>query len=680
MYEQRIIKAGKSFKELKNIFTLHSTNRVMIVSGSTYEKTYLKEWFDSFGIEYVVFNGFSANPKYEEICAGVESFKSNQCDFIAAIGGGSAIDTAKCIKLFAKLDADKNYLKQELVDSDIPFLAVPTTAGTGSEANRNAVIYYQGEKQSICQVSCIPQYVYMEPEFLETLSDYTRKSTLADAVSQCIEAIWAKNATEESTEYACKGLRLLLDNTMKYLRGEKSVFADVQMGAYYSGKAIDISKTTAAHALSYKLSQKCNISHGHAVFLTLPYVFDETSLYLEQKHEIVAKPEKLEGLSEDVQNLVRKMETIKSIVLPGANKYFQLGKQLSFILRILALEIPEYIGEEEIWKLVDAVNVERLGNHPIALTREQIFKIYLRAFDRNFDETGAIIMDPVREGIVKRQKFVDGLQALTLETLLLTQEFLEENNLRFYLGEGTLLGAIRHHGFIPWDDDVDIIMPREDYDKLIELGKEGKVPPTLNLDALENNDKHWVLGAKLQLVRPTNYIQHKVKKLSKCCGPYVDVFPLDYWPKPFSFKQRIADINVKMCRRFLFMKTGYSKAIKGKPHRLVMRIMCLFLKNRWIENHAIKNMKKFGQKDGKYMVNLCSYYPFFKEVAPAGCYGTPKTVMFEGHPMPVPCEYDYVLKTIYGRSYDTIPPYKVTKMRKHAFDLKEIVDENNKID
>ncbi len=674
MYEQNIIYAEKNFKKLKDIFSAHGTKKIMIVSGSTYEKTYLKEWFDVFPEETVVFHGFSSNPKYEEICAGVECFNNNHCDFIVAIGGGSAIDTAKCIKLFAKLDPQKNYLEQEFVESDIPFLAVPTTAGTGSEANRIAVFYDKGVKQSICHPSCMPQYVYFEPDFLETLSDYTRRSTLADAISQCVESIWAKGATEESTEYACKGLRLLLVNTMKYLRGEKSIFADIQMGAYYSGKAIDISKTTAAHALSYKLSSRCNIAHGHAVFLLLPQVFRATTTYLKEQYDICKKPKHMEELPEDVQDLILKLETIKSMILPGATKYSQVGKQLAFILRILALEAPEYIGEDDIRELVSAVNMERLGNHPVELTEENLFDIYLRAFNRMRDEEGNILFNPKRQKTIDRQNFVSGLQKLTLETLLLTQEFLDEHNLTFYLGEGTLLGAIRHHGFIPWDDDVDILMPRDDYDRLIELGKEGKVPPTLNLDALETNDKHWVLGAKLQLVRPTNYIQHKVVPLSKCCGPYVDVFPLDYWPKPFSFKQRIADMNVKACRRLLFMNTGYSSAIKKKPHRLVMRIMCLFLKNRWIENHAIKNMKKFAHKKRKYMVNLCSYYPFFKEVAPAGCYGTPETVMFEGHPMPVPHEYDYVLKTIYGRSYDTIPPYQVTSMRKHAFALKDAQD------
>ena len=107
--------------------------------------------------------------------------------------------------------------------------------------------------------------------------------------------------------------------------------------------------------------------------------------------------------------------------------------------------------------------------------------------------------------------------------------------------------------------------------------------------------------------------------------------------------------------------------------RRLIKLILPFVSNRSIEKLAIKNMKKFYKGNRKYLVNLCSYYPYYKEVFPRGFYGDPVYIDFEGHKMPVPCEYDSILKTVYGRSYDTIPPVKVTKMRKHAFDLRDDV-------
>ncbi len=671
LHGHRIISNKNMGMELLDVLKKHKATKIMVVSGSTYEKTYLKNWFERMPFEFIHFHGFTQNPKYEDICAGVKKFREEQCDFIISVGGGSAIDTAKSIKLFAVLNPDQDYLKQDLVSSSIPFISVPTTAGSGSEANGNIAFYVNGRKKSLYHESCIPDYIYYEPEFLNSLPSYVKKSALADAMAQCIESIWAKDATKESTEYAAKGLKILLDNAMQYLRGEKSANKKVQLGAFYSGKAIGISKTTAAHALCYSLTEKYNMAHGHAAFMLLPAVYDVTAKYVQQECEKMKDKGAVLDPSSEIGILKEKLETIGSIVYGADAGYKHVKKQLQFIFRILGLEVPEFIGEKGVLELVGQVNPERLGNHPIPLTSKDLYAVYIDAFRMMYDFNGQLVEDPSYVKMMERQKFVKGLQALTLETLLLTQKFLEEHDLTFFLGEGTMLGAARHHGFIPWDDDVDILMPRDDYDRLVELAVQGKVPAALNFDALENNDKHWVLGAKMQLVRQTDYIQEKVKPLSKCYGPYVDIFPLDYWPKPFGFKLRLSDMCVKLSRRMLFMKTGYSKATKKKFHRMVLRIVCKFVSNRQIENFAIRNMKRFKDKKRKYLVNVCSYYPFYKEVFPISCFKETIMIDFEGHPMPLPKEYDYVLKTIYGARYDSIPPYTVTNMRKHAFTLRD---------
>ncbi len=166
-------------------------------------------------------------------------------DAYIAVGGGTAIDTAKLVR---GLDAPLP-----------PFLAVPTTAGTGAETTRFAVYYDHGVKKSADDVRYLPTDQILIPDFTATQSPYQRASTEFDAYAQAVESLWAVGATDESRAYAQKALNLMA-------AGEQ------MLGSYWAGRAIDISRTTAAHALSYYMTANYGIPHGHAVYMMFPYV------------------------------------------------------------------------------------------------------------------------------------------------------------------------------------------------------------------------------------------------------------------------------------------------------------------------------------------------------------------------------------------------------------------------
>lgn len=159
-------------KGLLQISHLLEGKKVLLVRDGSYD--YLK--VDSFFNQYlhVEFAAFTPNPLYEQVCGGVELFNKEDCELIVAVGGGSTIDVAKCIKLFSKLDPIANYLSQDTFDSDIPLIAVPTTAGTESESTCHAVIYFEGVKQSISHTSILPNYAVFEPSLLKTLPVYQK--------------------------------------------------------------------------------------------------------------------------------------------------------------------------------------------------------------------------------------------------------------------------------------------------------------------------------------------------------------------------------------------------------------------------------------------------------------------------------------------------------------------------
>lgn len=223
----------------------------------------------------VIFSGFTPNPKYDEMLEGLKLFKDSGCDSIVSIGGGSSIDVAKTIKLSlgANVSNDVPTFKQQYKYTDVQHICLPTTSGTGSESTRHAVLYLDGVKQSISNSAILPEYVILSSKMIYSVPDYQKKCTAMDALCQCIESLWSKKATRESRNYALKGLQLFKDNYKGYLKLDKNAVKSIQLAANYSGKAINISETTAGHAMSYKITSLYNIPHGHAVAICLNSIF-----------------------------------------------------------------------------------------------------------------------------------------------------------------------------------------------------------------------------------------------------------------------------------------------------------------------------------------------------------------------------------------------------------------------
>ncbi|MBR0425251.1 MAG: iron-containing alcohol dehydrogenase, partial [Clostridia bacterium] len=196
--EQRIITARDNYIEFDQWIQENGCKKILMVCDGSiwYMDGFNKhlEEVEKTGVEMIGFRDFQPNPLYESVVKGVELFNDEKCDSIMAVGGGSAMDVAKCIKLYSNLPGDGTdgaWLKAEIVPNSIPFIAMPTTAGTGSEATRYAVIYYNDAKQSVTSESFIPSTVLMDPNALKTLPLYQKKATMMDALCHAIESFWS---------------------------------------------------------------------------------------------------------------------------------------------------------------------------------------------------------------------------------------------------------------------------------------------------------------------------------------------------------------------------------------------------------------------------------------------------------------------------------------------------------
>lgn len=377
--ENQIVLGKKNLKEeLKSFFQEHSFRRIFLVAGSSFSKLpigeELQELFSELYIAFYHFSDFRANPRLEEVEEGIKAFSAFRGDSILAVGGGSALDTAKCIKLFTGLSKDRQYLEQEYRENDIPLLVHPTTAGTGSESTPFAVIYQDGEKCSVEHESIYPKYRIEDARSLRSLPLYQKKATLLDALSHAMEAIWSKYSNEDSRAYGQKAITLILSNYKAYLSLEnennakaqgkaslaedssQSVLESIAEAANLAGKAIAVTKTTAGHALSYKLGSICQLPHGLATAIVNRALYP---FMCREKNRMI-HPENLLFLAKCFS-----VETEEE----GAKRYWEILEDLE-ILPTLSVK------EGDLENLVAAVNPERLSNHPIALREEDIGLLY----------------------------------------------------------------------------------------------------------------------------------------------------------------------------------------------------------------------------------------------------------------------------------------------------------------
>ncbi len=348
------LQSGSAIGELKeadslaDILNSFMVKRIMVISGSHFGDYPIKKELKDSRISYTVFSSFSSNPTYDEIVQGVEAYKVEKCDALISVGGGSAIDLAKCVKLFL------------IEENDAPpllHIAIPTTAGTGSESTHFAVYYKEGEKQSATHDALLPDIAVLDIRYLRSLSLYQKKCTFLDALCQSIESYWSKGANAKSRQYSERAIKGLLNNCSEYFNGDETAAEQILIAANYAGKAINLTTTTAAHAMSYKLTSLYGLPHGHAVALCMPFVWEN----LLNRHD--------ESLNQILQEI--------SVLMGSETGDKEDGlRTFRLIMETLDIAIKVQGGGEGIPLLVSSVNKQRLANHPVVLTQEEIRNIY----------------------------------------------------------------------------------------------------------------------------------------------------------------------------------------------------------------------------------------------------------------------------------------------------------------
>lgn len=228
-------------------------------------------------------------------------------------------------------------------------------------------------------------------------------------------------------------------------------------------------------------------------------------------------------------------------------------------------------------------------------------------------------------------------------------------NLKYYIAGGTLLGAVRHSGFIPWDDDIDIGMPREDYEKFIEYGQ-NYLPDYYFLQSYKS-DKQWLRHfCKIRDSR-TTFVESTVKHLNINHGVWIDIFPLDFInKKKQSFYNKILALNESN----IFGCKTISRKIKV--------FMSKIITFKFSDKSAFEKREKLLRKvkNGKYLAFFSGAYGE-KEIFPKEWFDEGTLLDFEGVNVNAPKEYKKYLSQVYG-DYMCYPP-KEKRVPHHYCDI-----------
>ncbi len=356
-----------------------------IINKKRYKKIFVISGYKSFrnsGIKNVInfknkkkkFSYFfkkSYLPNINELIKLTTLLSKINPDLIIAVGGGAVLDYAKIANII-----DIRYLKKlrkKLVNyeaigkkKNYPLIAIPTTAGSGAEVTSNAVIYVNNIKYSVESKLLIPNYFTLIPSLILKNPLKLKSSSGFDAIAQSLESLISMKSDNQSVNFAKKSLTLSSKNYLNFLNKPNfNNSNNMLLAANLSGKAINISKTTAPHAISYPFSSMFGIQHGHAVSLTIEKFFylnyimkdkSKSKFDLSKRYDIIFNIFKVKNINEFINKL----------------KYIKKKAKLIDNYKELGINIKLSVS-----KILKGINLLRLKNNPVEYTKKDLKKIIL---------------------------------------------------------------------------------------------------------------------------------------------------------------------------------------------------------------------------------------------------------------------------------------------------------------
>lgn len=293
--KSKIIFGKNSLERLGEIVESFSVKRVVIVTDQgIIDAGHAQKAIDNLtqkDITTFIFNDFAENPTTDNVNDGVAFAKENDIELIVGLGGGSSMDCAKGINFILTNGGEMSdywgYGKAQ--QPMLPMIGIPTTTGTGSEAQSYALI---SDAKTRRKMACgDPKAAFkvaiLDPELTKTQPVSVIKATGIDAISHAVESAVTKRRNAMSASFSLYAWKLLNENfeRMLFEPSDAETSSNMQIGACYSGMAIESSMLGAAHASANPLTKNFGITHGHAIALMLPHVIRYNATHVQDIYE-----------------------------------------------------------------------------------------------------------------------------------------------------------------------------------------------------------------------------------------------------------------------------------------------------------------------------------------------------------------------------------------------------------
>lgn len=371
--EPKLIAGAGSIKQVPQEIKSLSVSKVLVVSDKGLSAIGLVDKITDLlqknNIPFIVFDEVQPNPSIDNIEAGLQVFKNNQCDGLIALGGGSPMDCAKLIGARVarpKKPISKMRGKLKILRKLPPFIAIPTTAGTGSETTIAAVVTDSKthEKFAVVDLSLAPDVAILDPELMVNLPPHITSTTGMDALTHAVEAYIGLHGTKYTNEKAEKAVKIIIENLEAVVKDGSDIEKRNQMAlaSFYGGAAFTRASVGYVHAIAHNLGGLYGVPHGLANAIVLPFVLEASQPQANKKLAALASianlGESSAGIDALADRFIKKIESMnQNMGIPNSVAELKEADVPLIVERAMAesnlhYPVPKILNRAELTNLV----------------------------------------------------------------------------------------------------------------------------------------------------------------------------------------------------------------------------------------------------------------------------------------------------------------------------------------